>query len=164
MAQYFTILTNLLVAVILGGLALNRIPSAGVVAGTLLSIVMVGVVYHVLLAPEVPLQGARFWTDLGFHTLTPVATLLWWIGFANKALRLSQVPYWLIWPTGYCAYALARGLITGRFAYFFFDIERSGIVFVGGYIAALVAVFAVTGALIVGVAKMLDTGASAVRI
>ena len=152
--RFFTILTNALVVIVWGRVALGAKVSGGVLAGTTLSIVMVGIVYQVLLAPDIPLQGARFWTDLVFHTLTPAAGLLWWLGFAPKELQLRQLPYWLIWPTGYCAYALIRGGLTGDYPYFFFDIGRFGVGFVAGYIAALVLAFAAMGVLLLGVARL----------
>lgn len=164
MAQYFTILTNLLVAYVFGGVALNREQSSGVLAGTLLSIVMVGVVFHVLLAPEIPHQGGEFWTDLGFHLITPIATAVWWLGFARKDIRLGQVPFWLLWPLGYCVYALVRGTLTGSYPYFFFDVDRFGATFVAAYILALVAAFGVAGLGIWLVARLMHRSASRVRV
>ena len=154
--RYFTILTNAFVAVIWAREALGSRVSGGVLAGMTLSIVMVGIVYHALLAPDEPLQGARFWTDLIFHTLSPVACLLWWFAFAPKTLRIQQVPYWLIWPMGYCAYALIRGQVTGDYPYFFFDIGRSGVGFVAGYIVALVVAFAIMGVILWAIARQLS--------
>ncbi|MEZ5750660.1 MAG: Pr6Pr family membrane protein [Paracoccaceae bacterium] len=156
MAQYFTILTNLLVGVVFGAIALSRPPSGGVVAGTLLSIVMVGVVYHVLLAPATPHAGAQWWTDFGFHTVTPIASGLWWLVWGDRDLSLGQVPWWLVWPTGYCAYALVRGIVSGTYPYFFFDIGRFGVPFVAGYIVALVLAFALAGAVIWALARLLN--------
>lgn len=161
MAQYFTILTNLLVAAVFGALAINRASSGGIMAGTLLSIVMVGVVYHALLAPETPHQGAQWWTDLGFHTITPIGSLVWWLIWGDKAIRLGQVPWWLAWPTGYCAYALIRGAVSGTYPYFFFDIGRFGAPFVAGYIVALVVAFALVGVVIWALARGLGRGSRA---
>lgn len=164
MSQYFTILTNLLVAAVLGAVALDRPPRAGIVAGTVLSIVMVGVIYHALLAPEVPFQGAHFWTDLGFHTITPLATLGWWLIWGDKDIRLAQVPYWLIWPAGYCLYALIRGALTGHYPYFFFDIGRFGPIVVAEYIVGLVIAFALAGVLIWLAARALSGKTTTARI
>ncbi|GAB4273511.1 MAG: hypothetical protein Kow0013_27430 [Pararhodobacter sp.] len=164
MLRYFTILTNILTGVVLTRVALGRPPTAGVLAGTLLSIVMVGAVYHALLAPETPLDGLRWWTDFGFHTVVPVGTALWWLTFAPKALRIVQLPYWLLWPLGYCVYALARGALDGRYPYFFLDLDRFGTAYVAGYIAGLVAAFALVGLILWLIARLLSGTRGPARI
>lgn len=57
LAGYFTILTNLGVALLMGAVAVGHQTSARMQGGLVLSIVMVGVVYHALLA--------RLWAPQG---------------------------------------------------------------------------------------------------
>jgi hypothetical protein len=154
--RYFTILTNLLTGLVLARVALGLPCRPGVMAGTTLSILMVGAVYHTLLAPETPLQGAGWWTDFGFHTVVPLGAVLWWLAFAPKTLRARQVPWWLLWPLGYCIYALGRGALDGRYPYFFLDIDRFGTPYVAGYIAGLVATFALVGMALWTVARLMQ--------
>ena len=154
MARYFTILTNLLTGAVFAAIALGRRPSAAVVAGVVLSISMVGIVYHALLAPPDPLPGWEFWTDLGYHTLAPLGAFLWWVAWGDKRISARDLPLWLAWPTLYCVYALARGMLDGRFPYFFLDIGRFGAGTVAAYIAGLVAVFAAFGLLLLIVARL----------
>lgn len=162
--RYFTILTNLLTSAILARVALGLPCRAGVIAGATLSIVMVGAVYHALLAPESPLLGAGWWTDFGLHTIVPCGTALWWLLFAPKELRLAQVPFWLLWPFGYCLYAMVRGAVDGEYPYFFLDLANHSVGFVATYIAGLVATFALVGLVLWGIARILRGNPGAERI
>lgn len=125
MAGYFTVLTNLLVAVLTGLVAMRwRVPGGVAFAGVL-AIVMVGLVYHLLLAGLTDPQALAWWADQGLHTAVPVLTLAWWLVFA-------PVPRWqaltggLIWPVAYLIYALVRGGVTGFWPYPFLDVARLG--------------------------------------
>lgn len=155
LAKFFTILTNALIGVLMALVALNRHPGDGALAGGLLSILMVGIVYHALLAPETPLPGWDWWTDLGYHTLVPLGMLAWWLIWGGKRLRWGQLPYWLLWPLGYCVYAMIRGGIEGDYPYFFLDVGRFGAPRIAMNIAGLVVVFALMGALILLAARLL---------
>ncbi|MCB1387981.1 MAG: Pr6Pr family membrane protein [Rhodobacteraceae bacterium] len=161
LGRYFTILTNTLVAFSFAAIALGRHPGDSWVAGVLLSIGMVGLVYHTLLAPEVPFEGLEFWADLGLHTLVPLAVLGWWLVWGGKALRPGQVPWWLLWPAGYCAYALVRGLIDGRYPYFFLDIGRFGLARVALNVAGMVLAFYLAGLVLLVLARLLSGRAPA---
>jgi hypothetical protein len=145
MARFFTILTNVLVAGAMLAQGLGRRVPADLVMTAVLNILMVGAVYQVLLRPEMPFQGLRFWTDLALHALVPAGAVLWWLGFGPRGLAAARVPRWLIWPAAYCGYALWRGLAEGRYPYFFVDVGRFGWAQVGLNIAGLVAVFGVVG-------------------
>ena len=64
MLRYFTIITNLLVVALFGGVALGRKAGANAMLTITLSIIMVGIIYRLLLAPEVPLQVPNWYPDL----------------------------------------------------------------------------------------------------
>jgi len=145
MARYFTILTNLLIAGLFLAVALGRRPGPDAMASGVVAIVMVGLVYHLLLAPAEPHRGLQWWTDFGYHTLTPVGCVLWWLAWGGNGLRLRRLPLWLAWPLGYCLYAMARGAVEGRYPYFFLNLDRLGAAGVAGWIATLMAAFAVAG-------------------
>ena len=154
MLRYFTILTNILAGATFAAIALGRAPSARFVASVVLSISMVGIVYHTLLAPETPLPGWEYWTDLGYHTLVPSGSVLWWTLWGDKRVRLADLPWWLSWPLGYCVWALIRGQVEGRYPYFFFDLDRFGAGVVAGYIAGLVVAFALMGLVLLVIARL----------
>lgn len=145
LARFFTILTNALVAVQMGLVAVRgRIP-ADLEATASLNIVMVGLVYHTLLVPETPITGPEWYTDFAFHTLVPGLVPLWFLSFGQKDLRLTHLPLWLIWPLAYCLYAMIRGTVTGRYPYFFLDIAKFGLPRILLNVAGLTLTFALAG-------------------
>ena len=129
MFGFFTILTNLLVAVVFSCLAANRGPlrSASVVAGTMLSILLVGVVNALLLWGALELSGGSRLVDRLLHVVTPALVPLFWIFFAPKGRLTRRDPLlWAIFPLAYLVYGIARGLATGRYAYPFLDVLALG--------------------------------------
>lgn len=153
MAGYFTVLTNLLVTAHMLAVARGWRIGASRSAGLLVSIVMVGIVYHALLARLWAPTGLAWWADQGLHTAMPLATLLWWLVFAPKAVTLRDLPYWLIWPAAYCVYALIRGHLTGFWPYPFLNIDQLGLIAVTLNIAGMMAAFAALGLLVVFYAR-----------
>jgi hypothetical protein len=124
---YFTILTNMLVMVVLARVALGHRLSQSLLAGTTLAIVVVGVVYHLLLADLNPVTGWRRFADQLLHTAVPLLTLLLWIArLPRHALAWSDAPQWLLWPMGYAVYALVRAQFDGFYPYPFLDVAELG--------------------------------------
>ena len=129
MAAFFTITTNLLVAAVFTGLALDRgsLRSDSLVAGTMLSILLVGVVNALLLWGALELSGGSALVDRLLHVLTPALVPLFWIFFAPKGrLRWRDPLLWAIYPLAYLVYGMARGLATGRYAYPFLNVSTLG--------------------------------------
>ena len=155
LAGYFTILTNLLVAAAMFAVARGWKISGAVAAGLVMSIALVGLVYHLLLARLWNPQGAAWWADQGLHTAVPLAVILWWAAFAPKDVGFGDLPKWLIWPAVYCAYALGRGYATGFWAYPFLNGDVLGVPMLALNVAGLLGVFAVMGAGLVGVTRLL---------
>jgi len=126
---YFTITTNLLVAFLFGWIALRGgvRELAWLLAGTALSILLVGVVYEVLLSSLYHLSGAAAFSNVLVHRLTPVLVPLYWLAFAPKGRLASRDPLlWGVYPLAYLAYALARGQLAGVYAYPFIDVAHLG--------------------------------------
>jgi hypothetical protein len=126
---YFTILTNVLVVVVFFAIAftgLERCPGY-VVAGTTLSIVLVGVIYYVLLHGLSELSGGSQVANILLHLVTPVAAPLYWLSMAVKGrLRWSDPLLWAVYPLAYFFYALVRGDLTGKYPYPFIDVLQLG--------------------------------------
>ena len=122
---YFTILTNMLVALIWIGAALQperarpRLEGAGAV-----SIVMVGVIYHLLLANRWAPQGLQLAADFIHHRFTPILFGLYWFMRPHGSLKWADAALFVIWPLAYCFYALTRGAFDGWYAYYFLDPSR----------------------------------------
>lgn len=126
---YFTIMTNLLVAVLFTGIAARRSACdwSWILAGSVLFIVLVGVVYALLLARLYHLSGGAAFSNVLMHQLTPVLVPLFWLPFAPKGrLRVRDPLLWGIYPVAYLVYALARGAISGLYPYPFLNVARLG--------------------------------------
>lgn len=128
LSLYFTVLSNVLVAVLYGASAVSgRDLSATVAAGAVLSMALVGVVYHLILAALWQPVGLAWWADQGLHTGVPLLVLAHWLTCAPKSgLRPVDPLLWLVWPAVYLIYGLWRGLSTGRYAYGFLDVGQIG--------------------------------------
>jgi len=153
---YFTILTNIFVALICTRAVLSpamrmpRIEAAGAV-----SIVMVGIVYHALLASRWNPQGLQLVADFTHHTLVPVLFALYWLIRPHGQLKWIDAFAFVIWPLAYCAYALIRGPFDGWYAYFFLDPNHMSPMQLITSIAGLSAVFFVCGLVLIGIDKVL---------
>lgn len=127
--RYFTVVTNLLAAVILTGLAFGHsaFRSQRLLGLLTLSILFVGAVYVVLLRGLVELSGGALFADTVMHYVVPSLTPLFWLLFAPKgALRWRDPLLWAIYPLAYFAYALTRGASDGKYPYPFMDIPAVG--------------------------------------
>lgn len=154
LAGYFTILTNLGAAGLMAATALRHRPSAAVQGGLVVAIVMVGLVYHAILARLWSPQGLAWWADQGLHSAVPVLVFGWWLFFGDKRVSLADLPGWLIWPALYAAYALVRGAVTGFWPYPFLDADRLGWPQVALNVAGLVLAFATLGLGLIGLARV----------
>lgn len=129
MLAFFTITTNLLVAAVFTAIAVDRTPlrSPFVVAGTMLSILLVGVLNALLLWGALELSGGSPLVDKLLHVTTPVAVLLFWILITPKGSLTWRAPMlWAIYPLAYLVYGITRGLLTGSYAYPFLNVAALG--------------------------------------
>ena len=147
LAGFFTVLTNLLVAVHLMAIAAGwRVPGARV-AGLVLWIGLVGIVYHLLLAHLWSPEGLAWWADQGLHTLVPVLVALWWLVFVPFwSPKWRVLLSWQVWPLAYVVYALLRGALTGFWPYPFLDLGLNGAWGVAANILGLQLSFVLSGA------------------
>jgi len=127
--RYFTITSNLLVLAVFICVGISgSLASAGKWMGaTVLSIVLVGVVYALLLAGQRDLSGGSLVADVLLHRVTPILVPVFWLLFVPKG-RLSRCdPYlWALYPLLYFAYAMIRGALDGRYAYPFINAASLG--------------------------------------
>jgi len=125
MLSFFTVLTNFLVLVSYAKMALTgRMLSAFWLAALTIWILIVGAVYHLLLAKLWAPVGLEWWANQGMHSASPVATFLWWISYAPKRpMPWRNAALFLIWPLLYFSYALIRGSFTHTYPYPFIDLN-----------------------------------------
>lgn len=158
MARFFTILTNLAVALTFAAAALRRTGIGAPWAAALtLAIMLVGAVYHTLLSDITTFTGLGTWANQGLHSVVPVACLLWWIAFAPKrSLDFRDLPMFILWPCIYVAYALARGARDGVYPYPFMDLATKGPAEVALNLAGLLITLLIGGVIFVLIGKFAD--------
>jgi len=127
MLRYFTVTTNLLVALLFTAAALRGRASPFALGGATMAILLVGIVFALLLNGLLELSGGALLADFLLHKATPVLAVLWWLAFAPKGGLTRRDPFlWVLYPLGYFSYALVRAKLDGRYPYPFMDAERIG--------------------------------------
>lgn len=158
---FFTILTNIgLVLVWLSELfalpALHRFRRATVRAGLAAAIAFVMIFYHVMLAKIWAPQGLFKLADLTLHYALPSLYLLWWVALAaHRRLEWRAVPWMLVYPVLYVAWAMARGAVVGEYPYPVLEVGRLGYPAVLANIALLLALFTLLCAAVVALDRRL---------
>ncbi len=143
---YFTLLTNSWVALMMAATAAGRAISARWMTATTLAILLVGIVYHLLLAQQHNPVGWDSVANQLVHTIVPAAMLAWWLAFVDRAaLKMRDVGVFIAWPMAYTVYVLLRGAFDGWYPYFFLDVPALGLPRVLLNIAGLGAAFALSG-------------------
>jgi hypothetical protein len=129
--SYFTILTNLLVAVTTTTLALgqDRFPTWWRVLrlNAVVGITVTGLVHWFLLRPLLDLSGADDVADKLLHVVVPLLAVVGWglFGPRHKADPGLLLPS-LVYPVGWLAYTLVSGAARGWYPYPFLDVGLQG--------------------------------------
>ena len=122
--SYFTILSNLLVAIVysFAALSLDKL-SPSIQAATATYIVIVSAGYSLLLRHVWNPQGTQKVADELLHDVIPALYALFWLVFCRKRRSLSWTPAfkWLIFPGIYFFYVMVRGSVAGWYPYPFLD-------------------------------------------
>lgn len=132
--SFFTILTNLIVAVTTSAIAfaprsrLGTLASRPAVnAAVAVYISVVGIVYSLFLRSVWDPVGWQAVADHILHDATPLAYVIYWLIFAPKASITWTDPFkWLAYPLIYIAYSLTRGAVVGWYPYWFVDVTQLG--------------------------------------
>ena len=159
---FFTILSNILVAVCFTVLALKpRIEGSGVFSGAgVLSavtvyITIVGTVYQFVLRQIWDPQGLQKIVDELLHTVIPAYFILFWFLFARKfTLQWNQILPWLIFPLCYLIIILFRGALAGYYPYPFVNVTKLGYAKVFLNCGMVLIAFLFFSALLVAVARV----------
>lgn len=156
MLAYFTVLSNLTALVLMLNTAITGHISAKTAGVLTVVMITVGLGYHILLAGIWVPTGLAWWADQGLHTAVPILSVMWWAGFAPKAgLTGRDGLEWLVWPIGYAAYALTRGINSGFYPYPFLDLSVLDISRVALNVAGLGAMFVALALLLIGIARII---------
>lgn len=142
--SYFTIWSNIVVAIALTLLALNPrrdTPLTRVLRlDSVLMITITAIVYAVLLAPITEVTGWSIFTNPLQHIVVPALTVLvWiiygprgWISWRTVIASLAIPLIWIVWMMG-------RGAITGTYPYGFANVAQHGYVSVFTTLAMILA-------------------------
>jgi hypothetical protein len=160
--SYFTILTNLMVAICVTSILLSPRSRMGlffsrpaVQSGIALYILVVGITYSVALRMIWNPAGLQLIADRVLHDVIPVLYILYWAFFVPKdSLRWSYPLWWLVYPFVYLVYIMIRGQFIDEYPYYFLDptlFEWPG---VWMSIAVLFGGFAGLGFLMVGIGRL----------
>jgi hypothetical protein len=164
--SYFTILTNLAIALTLsvqvaarGSRLARRLVRPVFLTGVAVAITLVSLAYELLLRRLWNPQGWSWVADTLFHDVVPLTFVVFWAVYVPKgSLSLRQLPAWLIYPAAYLAYALLRGALTGRYPYPFLDAAAIGYARTAVNAAGLLLVLVALGMLFVGLDRLLAAG------
>jgi hypothetical protein len=160
-ARFFTILTNLLVAVAMTWVAIGRRVSPEVLGGVTLSIILVGIVYYGLLQGLHHLQGPAQVANILLHRVSPIGMSLWWLFFAPRARLKWNAPLrWAAYPLSYFVYVLGRGQLDARYPYPFIDVGHLGWLQVGINAAGIAFGFILAGYLLVWIDQWRPLGSA----
>lgn len=132
--SYFTILTNLLIAVCSTVLVLSSNSSfykffqkQQTLTALTIYIVVVGITYNAILRSIWDPQGMQRVVDELLHLIIPILFLLYWLIFVKKdQLYYKNVFPWLLYPFIYAVLAFIRGAFSGFYPYPFIDADKLG--------------------------------------
>jgi len=133
--SYFTIQTNILVAVCFTALLLKPQSKWGrffsrqqTLSAITVYIVIVGLIYNTILRFLWEPEGLQKMVDELLHSVIPLLVLFYWFVFtAKNRLQWKNVLPWLIYPFAYIVYVLIRGSVSGFYPYPFINTQRLGL-------------------------------------
>lgn len=154
--SYFTILTNLLAAIVLSvrrdtAGPLGRFFARPSVAGGV-TVYMIAVVlaYLILLRPISHSTGLQITWDILLNIVTPLLYIGYWFSSAPKGyLRGAHVGWWLIYPALYFVWTLSLSTQTGYYAYPYLDLGKLGEAGIAQNCAIALVAIAVLGLIVV---------------
>jgi hypothetical protein len=125
--RFFTIITNLAVAVTMTWVATGGRASATWLGGVTLAMLLVGIIYMTLLRGLIELTGGALLADTLLHKVSPVLMGLWWLFFAPRSqLKWSAAFWWSVYPVTYLIYVLVRAHYDHKYPYPFIDVGHLG--------------------------------------
>lgn len=157
--SYFTILSNLLIAICLTSVLVSPSSSLGfffskitVQSALALYIFIVGLVYNLVLRGLLTLSGLDWVVDNTLHVAVPVLYVTYWFLFVQKGiLKYKDGIAWVLFPVIYLVYSMIRGSITHWYPYPFLNADIHGYSKVAVNIVMMVAAFFVVGLLLIAI-------------
>ncbi len=111
----------------------------------LLSILAAGLIFHLILAPQLPAEPSNQFILANHltHTISPLGFYLDWLLFDRKGqMQIADLPFWLIYPLLYGFVFVLQGAFTDYYPYFFMDPGAIGyrevLIWLGGLLAVFI--------------------------
>jgi len=145
--SFFTILTNILVAVYFSFQVFGAkhprlfVHKPGTLTALTVYITVVGLGYQVLLRHLWSPTGLQWLVDELLHSVIPVLVILYWYLYEHTAaVYFQRIFTWLLYPFIYLIYILLRGNISGFYPYPFVNVANLGLtqVVINSFLFALV--------------------------
>ncbi|NCU04093.1 MAG: hypothetical protein GXC73_08920 [Chitinophagaceae bacterium] len=131
--SYFTILTNIIVAVCFTSLtwqkgkAFHFFNNPGRLTAVTVYILIVGLVYNLVLRSLWQPQGLQLLADNLLHSVTPLFTIIYWFVYASaQNINWKEPVAWMLYPLFYLIYVMIRGSFSDFYPYFFIDVSKLG--------------------------------------
>jgi hypothetical protein len=157
---YFTVLTNLLVAIWITAILFSRgtwqrfFSRFSTQTAITVYILVVGLGYNIFLRHLYVFKGLHAITTEIQHVVVPVLAAVYWIIYVPKhSLPWSTLLPWLIYPFIYLIIALLRGSLDGFYPYPFLNVADLGITAVLRNAAGLLIVFVVVSLIFIAVSR-----------
>jgi hypothetical protein len=159
----FTILTNILVALVLTAPTLpvtgtRRFGTPTARTAATVYIAIIGFVDVVVLQEPWSPRGAQALADLILHKVVSILYVAYWVIFEpHGRVRWRAAVTWLFYPAVYLVYSLARGAVTGWYPYAFLDASRTGYARVVVESSVMLVVFLLMSVLVIAADRTLAT-------
>jgi hypothetical protein len=161
--SYFTILTNLMIAITsTAALLLPRSELGGfcakpaTITAVNLYIIVVGLVYNLVLRPLYSPHGWGRVADEIVHSVVPLLYVIYWLSFSAKgAVKWKNAINWLFYPLVYLVYTFGHGIISNYYPYPFMDVKVIG--YTGFWLNSfyLLLLFLLLSIVLIGIDKLL---------
>lgn len=166
-SSYFTIQTNILVAVWLTVAVFYRnsenthpLLQPRIRGALTVYITVTCLVYAILLAPLWEPTGLHLFATTITHYVTPLAFILDWLLFEKRqTYQWRYALYWLAYPLAYLIFSQIRGALTGSYLYPFLDRSSLGWDGLAQNTAGLVVFFVVLSGIYIGINQLWRTSA-----
>jgi hypothetical protein len=132
--SYFTILTNILVAIYFTAVVIHRkghrrlLSGPGALTAITGYITIVGLIYQIALRHLWQPEGLQWVVDELLHTVIPIAVIFfWYFNESSFPIRFQQIGVWLIYPLVYFIFILIRGGFSNFYPYPFVSVTALGL-------------------------------------
>jgi hypothetical protein len=166
--SYYTILTNVLAALVLTGTVLAHRgtffsrPSVQTAIAVYISVV--GIIYVTILSSLWAPTGPQWLADNLLHHAMPALYVLFWLFFVTKGtLQWKSFLPWLIFPLLYVIVILARGSVSRFWPYPFLDADKLGWASVAQNCALMLALFAAVSLIFIALDRRLPKRVSEIK-